>query len=134
MTDDRSREILRHPSFGSQRAFQIQAFPFKMTPLNMAKTATRRHGTWRMIKQGYDHFEVTRQEPKVDVCEKRYVRRNDGKFTPAGKCPVSVSEDLVAAVKEKQQRDDTRWPSSSAAARRPSIRTRLDGVRSSRPP
>ena len=26
-----------------------------------------------MIKEGYDHFEVTRQEPKVDVCEKRYV-------------------------------------------------------------
>ena len=28
---------------------------------------------WRMLKEGYDHFEVTHQEPKVDVCEKRYV-------------------------------------------------------------
>ena len=26
-----------------------------------------------MLKQGYDHFEVTRLEPKVDVCEKHYV-------------------------------------------------------------
>ena len=26
-----------------------------------------------MLKEGYDHFEVTQQEPKVDVCEKRYV-------------------------------------------------------------
>ncbi|WP_163120510.1 hypothetical protein, partial [Acinetobacter pittii] len=23
--------------------------------------------------EGYDHFEVTRQEPQVDVCERRYV-------------------------------------------------------------
>ena len=26
-----------------------------------------------MIKEGNDHFEVTRQEPKVDFCEKKYV-------------------------------------------------------------
>ena len=26
-----------------------------------------------MLKEGNDHFEITRQEPKVDVCEKRYV-------------------------------------------------------------
>ena len=26
-----------------------------------------------MIKEGYDHFEVTKQEPKVDFCEKKYV-------------------------------------------------------------
>jgi murein L,D-transpeptidase YafK len=26
-----------------------------------------------MLKQGYDHFEVTHLEPKVAVCEKRYV-------------------------------------------------------------
>jgi murein L,D-transpeptidase YafK len=34
---------------------------------------------WRMLEQGYDHFEVTRQEPKVDVCE------TPGKFSPAEK-------------------------------------------------
>src|SRR5437868_2176128 len=26
-----------------------------------------------MLKEGNDHFEVTHLEPKVDVCEKRYV-------------------------------------------------------------
>ena len=26
-----------------------------------------------MLKKGNDHFEVTHLEPKVDVCEKRYV-------------------------------------------------------------
>ena len=28
---------------------------------------------WRMIKEGNDHFEVTKREPKVDFCEKKYV-------------------------------------------------------------
>jgi hypothetical protein len=28
---------------------------------------------WRMLKEGNDHFELTHLEPKVDVCEKRYV-------------------------------------------------------------
>ena len=111
MTDEQIQEIYalaRESFFGGQRAFQIQAYPFKMTPLNMAKHRNSPHmAFWRMIKEGYDHFEVTRQEPKVDVCEKRYVfdAETTGKFTPAGKCPVfKVNEELVSAVKEKQQR------------------------------
>ena len=28
---------------------------------------------WRMLKEGYDHFELTGQVPKVDVCDRRYV-------------------------------------------------------------
>src|SRR6266850_751543 len=54
------------------------------------------------LKQGYDHFEVTRLEPKVDVCDKSYVfdAETNGKFSAAGKCPAyRVNEDLVAAVK-----------------------------------
>jgi hypothetical protein len=64
---------------------------------------------WRMLKQGYDHFEVSRLEPKVNVCEKRYVFDAEGKvkFDPIAKCPAfTVNDDLVAAVKEKQQNDD----------------------------
>ena len=45
-----------------------------MTPLNMAKHRNSPHmAFWKMLKEGYDHFEVTRHEPKVDVCEKHYV-------------------------------------------------------------
>ncbi|MEA2989950.1 MAG: hypothetical protein QOG83_2661 [Alphaproteobacteria bacterium] len=113
MTDEQIAEIYalaRESFFGGQRAFQIQAYPFRMTPLNMAKHRTSPHmAFWRMLKQGYDHFEVTRHEPKVDVCEKRYVfdAETKGRFTAAGKCPpYTVSEDVVAAVKEKQQRDE----------------------------
>jgi murein L,D-transpeptidase YafK len=135
MTDEQIQEIYalaRESFFGGQRAFQIQAFPFKMTPLNMAKHRNSPHmAFWRMIKQGYDHFEVTRQEPKVDVCEKRYVfdAETTAKFTPAGKCPVfKVNEDLVAAVKEKQQRDDNQMAELvSRGTSTVPIRTGLDG-------
>jgi len=67
-----------------------------------------------MIKEGYDHFEVTRREPKVDVCEKKYVfdatktpdAKRDPVFDPAAKCPAYVIPDEVAeAVREKQQQD-----------------------------
>jgi hypothetical protein len=64
---------------------------------------------WKMLKQGYDHFEVARLEPKVDVCDKRYVfdAESSGKFSPADRCPAyRVPEEIAAAVSEKQRRDD----------------------------
>ena len=77
MTDEQIAEIYalaRESFFGGQKSFQMQAYPFRMTPLNMAKHRNSPHmAFWKMLKQGYDHFEVTRLEPKVDVCEKRYV-------------------------------------------------------------
>ena len=135
MTDEQIQEIYalaRESFFGGQRAFQIQAYPFKMTPLNMAKHRNSPHmAFWRMIKEGYDHFEVTRQEPKVDVCEKRYVfdAETTAKFTPAGKCPVfKVNEELVSAVKEKQQSDERQMAELvSRGTPTVPIRTGLDG-------
>jgi hypothetical protein len=64
-----------------------------------------------MLKQGYDHFEVTRQEPKVDVCEKRYVfnAETSGKFSAGERCPAyRVPEAIATAVQHKQRRDDSR--------------------------
>src|SRR5205823_5127199 len=64
---------------------------------------------WKMLKQGYDHFEVTRREPKVEVCEKRYVfdAEASAKFSPADRCPAyKVPEEIASAVREKQRRDD----------------------------
>jgi murein L,D-transpeptidase YafK len=113
MTDEQIAEIYalaRESFFGGQRSFQIQAYPFRMTPLNMAKHRDSPHmAFWRMLKQGYDHFEVSRLEPKIDVCDKHYVfdAQANGRFSPAAACPAyKVNEELVAAVKEKQQRDD----------------------------
>src|SRR5216683_2153495 len=77
MTDEQIAEIYslgRESFFGGQRAFQLQAYPFKMTALNMARHRNNPNMPfWKMIKEGYDHFEVTRQEPKVEFCEKKYV-------------------------------------------------------------
>jgi hypothetical protein len=81
-----------------------------MTPLNMAKHRNSPNmAFWKMLKEGYDHFEVTRHEPKVDVCEKRYVFNADSssKFSAADRCPAyKVPDDIVAAVRDKQRRDD----------------------------
>jgi murein L,D-transpeptidase YafK len=118
MTDEQIAEIYslgRESFFGGQRAFQLQAYPFRMTPLNMAKHRNNPNMPfWKMIKEGYDHFEVTRQEPKVDFCEKKYVfdaekapdAKRDPVFDASAKCPVYVVPDEVAeAVREKQQQD-----------------------------
>jgi hypothetical protein len=81
-----------------------------MTPLNMAKHRNSPHmAFWKMLKQGNDHFEVSRREPKVAVCDKRYVfdAETNGKFSPAGACPpYQVNQELAAAVAEKQKRDE----------------------------
>ena len=113
MTDEQIAEIYalaRESLFGGQRSFQIQAYPFRMTPLNMAKHRNSPHmAFWKMLKQGNDHFEVSRREPKVAVCDKRYVfdAETNGKFSPAGACPpYQVSQELAAAVAEKQKRDE----------------------------
>src|SRR5262250_174393 len=77
MTDEQIAEIYalaREAFFGGQKSFQLQAYPFRMTPINMARHRHSPHmAFWKMIKEGYDHFEVTHLEPQVDVCEKRYV-------------------------------------------------------------
>ena len=77
MTDEQIQEIYalaRESFFGGQKDFQFEAFPFRMTALNMAKHRNNPNfAFWKMIKEGYDDFEATHQEPKVAVCEKRYV-------------------------------------------------------------
>jgi murein L,D-transpeptidase YafK len=118
MTDEQIAEIYslgRESFFGGQRAFQLQAYPFKMTPMNMAKHRNNPNMPfWKMIKQGYDHFEVTRQEPKVDFCEKKYVfdaakppdAKRDPVFDASAKCPAYVTPAEIAdAVREKQQQE-----------------------------
>jgi murein L,D-transpeptidase YafK len=119
MTDEQIQEIyaLGRDSFlGGQKAFQVQAYPFRMTPLNLAKHRDNPNMPfWRMIKEGSDAFEVTRSEPHVEVCEKRYVfnPRPPGNastpivFHPREKCPpYEVAPEIAAAVKAKEAIDD----------------------------
>ena len=108
MTDEQIAEIYalgRESFFGGQRAFQFQAYPFHMTAANMAKHRNNPNMPfWRMIKEGNDHFEVTKQEPKVDFCEKKYVfdaakapdAKRDPVFEASAKCPAYVIPDEIA--------------------------------------
>jgi murein L,D-transpeptidase YafK len=113
MTDEQIAEIYalaRESFFGGQKSFQLEAFPFRMTPLNMARHRDSPHmAFWKMLKQGYDHFEVTHLAPKVDVCEKHYVfdGESTAQFSAADRCPAyRVPEGIAAAVRDRQRRDD----------------------------
>lgn len=115
MSDEQIQEIFamgRESFFGGQKSFQVQAYPFRMTPANMAKHRNSPHfAFWKMLKQGNDHFEVTRQEPKVDVCEKRYVFNSSAtRFDPRGKCPaLDVPQEVADAVNDKQRNDELQF-------------------------
>ncbi|MGB3273443.1 MAG: L,D-transpeptidase family protein [Xanthobacteraceae bacterium] len=121
MTDEQISEIYalgRESFFGGQRAFQVQAYPFRMTPANFARHRNNPNMPfWKMLKEGNDHFEVTRQEPKVDVCEKRYVFDAQAPanasaapvFDPAGRCPAyQVPAEIANAVRDKQREDEVK--------------------------
>jgi murein L,D-transpeptidase YafK len=122
MTDEQIAEIYslgRESFFGGQKSFQFQALPFHMTPLNMASHRNNPNMPfWKMIKEGYDHFEVTRQEPKVDFCEKKYVfdavKPPDAKrelvFEASAKCPAyAIPQEVADAVREKQEADQAEF-------------------------
>jgi len=119
MTDEQIGEIysLARESFlGGQKEFQIQAYPFRMTPANLARHRDNPNMPfWKMIKEGNDHFEVTHLEPKVDVCDRHYVfdaqpPANSTKplvFNPTGRCPAyEVAQDIAGPALEKQRNDE----------------------------
>ena len=113
MTDEQMGEIYalgREALLGGQKEFQIQAYPFRMTALNMARHRNNPNMPfWRMIKQGNDIFETTHQEPKVDVCAKHYVFDGEtkGHFDPRRPCPAyQLPDEIASAVSLKQQKDD----------------------------
>lgn len=118
MTDQNIAEIyaLARESFnGGQAGFQVQAMPFRMTPENLARHRDNPNMSfWKNLKEGTDSFEVTRQEPKVEVCGKRYVFNampSDpfSQFDAAGACPAyEVPPEIGSAVAAKARADEIR--------------------------
>jgi hypothetical protein len=104
MTDETIAEMyaLARESFaGGQRTFQFQSYPFRMTAKNLAQHRyDPSMSFWRNLKEGSDYFEVTREEPKVAVCGKRYVF--GGADVAQGNCSPAVDE----AVAQKRERDE----------------------------
>jgi murein L,D-transpeptidase YafK len=116
MTDEQISEIYalgRDSFFGGQKSFQVQAYPFRMTAQNLAKHRNNPHlAFWKMLKKGNDHFEVSKLEPKVNVCDKRYVFDAESpsgrplSFNPTAQCPAyEVPEEIASLVRDKEQRD-----------------------------
>ena len=122
MSDENAGEIfaLARDAFkGGQRQFQIQAFPFRMTPENIAKhRGDPNMDFWMNLKEGYDHFEVTHVPPTVAVCDKRYVFDADagGKaFVATAPCPAyTVPEWIASAVAAKEAADNQKIAALSA--------------------
>lgn len=103
--------LAREAFLGGQEKFQVHAFPFRMTPENMAIFRESEHMPfWRTLKRGYEHFELTKIAPKVDVCEGEYrfnaFAAEDAKFRAQEKCPAyDVPERLEKAVDDAVKRD-----------------------------
>jgi murein L,D-transpeptidase YafK len=120
MTDAQIQEIYalaRESFFGGQKAFQLQAFPFRMTALNMAKHRNNPNfAFWKMLKEGYDNFNATHQEPRVAVCDRRYVfdaaplddSNRSLSFNARGACPAYQLDKTVADAVLDHRRDEER--------------------------
>ena len=121
MTDQGIAEIyaLARETFkGGNASFQLQIFPFKMTPANLAKEASNQHlPFWKDIKEGYDLFDLNKQPPTWDVCERQYIfnANGGGALNPMGTCPVVVQ---TAALMAKQEADDKAFGSTLVAEER----------------
>ncbi len=118
MTDEQISEIYalaRDTLLGGAASFQLQAYPFRLTPANLARHRNSPNlAFWQMLKIGNDHFETTHLEPKVNVCDRAYVfdaqapANSAGPlvFNPTGKCPAFVVNPKIALMAQAKQRTD----------------------------
>jgi len=138
MTDEQIADIFalaREAFDGGQLAFQVQAFPFRMTNANMTRHRNNPNQSfWRMLKEGSDHFEVTRQEPKIDVCNRRYIFNavpDDPMkpFDPSRPCPSYHLQPEIAQLLQNRQNADKNDITSLFARSTPAapVRTNNDG-------
>lgn len=137
MTDEQVLEIFgfaRDAFKGGQNAFQVQAFPFRLTPENMARYKDHKSfDFWNQIREGYDHFEITKRPPKVDVCEKRYVfnqtATNGGRFHATSACPeMSQPQSLQFAYAAYQKDYDERFAAAVAKLEAEKVREKEQEV------
>jgi len=119
MTDEQISEIysLARDALSGRPSLQIQAYPFRLTPANLARHRNSPNlPFWKMLKVGNDHFETTQREPTVDVCNRRYVFNaqpppnspNPLVFNANEKCPPFVINPEIARRALEKQRADER--------------------------
>jgi murein L,D-transpeptidase YafK len=111
MTDESIAEIyaLARESFaGGNGSFQLQIYPFRMTPQNLALHARDPNMPfWRQLKEGYVRTEIAARPPTWDVCDRRYVFgvAVDAALVATAACPAGAGE-LPASVAARQAADD----------------------------
>ncbi|MBO6717222.1 MAG: hypothetical protein JJ913_04615 [Rhizobiaceae bacterium] len=121
MTDEQVEQIYafaRDAFRGGQTEFQVQAYPFRMTAENMARYRDDpNYEFWTMLKEGYDHFEITKVPPKVDVCGRRYVFNSlpvEGRsFSATSACPAMTTPEPLQTAYQSYQ---TQYQAAFSAA------------------
>jgi murein L,D-transpeptidase YafK len=67
MTDEQIAEVYalaREAFYGGKRSFQLQAYPVRMTPFNIARHRNSPHmAFWRMIKQAMTILRLRTSSP-----------------------------------------------------------------------
>jgi murein L,D-transpeptidase YafK len=120
MTDGQVAQIYafaRDAFKGGQESIQLEAFPFRMTAANMARYRDDpNYAFWKNLKEGYDHFEITKVPPKVDVCEKKYVFNHtsdpNAPIAATSACPpADQPESLKMAYQSYQSSYETAFSS-----------------------
>jgi len=113
MTDPQIAEIYaiaREAFNAGQRDIQFQSYPFRMTTENLAKERLDPNiAFWKELKNGADHFEVTKAEVPVLVCDRHYVfgAKADGEYSARGACPKLIrDDDAESQVAAKASKDD----------------------------
>ena len=134
MTDEQVADIyaIARDSFaGGQREIQLQSYPFHMTAENLAKFRLDPNiDFWKDLKNGSDHFEVTKTEPSVLVCGKRYVfdATAKGEVSATQACPpLTRDQDVEALVAEKEQKDNAKVADLVASGVKPIRLVYADG-------
>jgi murein L,D-transpeptidase YafK len=114
MTDAQIADIYavaREAFNGGQREIQMESFPFRMTSENMARYRLDPNiAFWKELKVGSDHFEVTKTEPPVLVCNRHYEfgASADGSVSAREPCPtLKRDESTERAVAEKAASDQS---------------------------
>lgn len=114
-----------------QPEFQVQAFPFRMTPENLV---THREDPnmpfWRNLKEGYDIFEAKHVPPTVASCSRRYVFNAEfeggSSPDPLAACPTRLDV-ADPAVLAKQASDERKVADLTEAATAPKLLAYRDG-------
>ena len=126
MTDAQISEIyaLAREAFNAgQREIQFQSYPFRMTSENLAKFRVDPNiAFWKELKNGYDHFEVTKAEVPVTVCNRHYVfgAKADGEYSARGACPRLIRDDATEQqVAAKAQKDEAQIAALVAKGEKP---------------